>query len=382
MNRLASFFLISLLLFSSCVKNSKDGEGRETDFSKLEFTKEVPLSYADQFKIERDGDYSLITIENEGRYLLLAPGCNPKKVKNLPDDTIVIKRPIKNSYIVSTSVMDFIFKITASDSVRFSSVKEMDWKIPEAKEAMKNKEIIFAGKYSSPSYERLLSENCGLAIQNTMIYHKPQVKEKLEEIGIPVLVERSTYEKNPLGKLEWIKLYGELFGKEKEAEKFFKNEIKKIKPIISEKGEKPEKSIVFFYITTNGAVNVRKPGDYIANIIGLSGGKYALENIKPEEENALSTINMQFEEFYTEARDADIIVYNSNINSQVKSIADLKKINPLFMDFKAVKEGKVYCTKKNFFQESTALAKFISEFYKIQTEDEPNLSYLKKLENE
>ena len=47
-----------------------------------------------------------------------------------------------------------------------------------------------------------------------MIYHTPEVKERLEEFGIPVLVERSSYESHPLGRVEWIKLYGVLLGKE------------------------------------------------------------------------------------------------------------------------------------------------------------------------
>lgn len=43
----------------------------------------------------------------------------------------------------------------------------------------------FAGKYSAPDYELILSKNCDLAIESTMIYHKPEVKEKLEQFGIP-----------------------------------------------------------------------------------------------------------------------------------------------------------------------------------------------------
>ena len=36
--------------------------------------------------------------------------------------------------------------------------------------------------------------------------------DKLEELGIPVMVERSTYEDHPLGRTEWIKLFGEIIG--------------------------------------------------------------------------------------------------------------------------------------------------------------------------
>ena len=78
-----------------------------------------------------------------------------------------------------------------------SGTSAENWYLPEAKEAMENGEISYAGKYSAPDYERIVSANCGLAIENTMIYHTPEVKEQLEKFGIPVLVERSSYESDP-----------------------------------------------------------------------------------------------------------------------------------------------------------------------------------------
>ena len=92
---------------------------------------------------------------------------------------------------------------------------------------MENGEISYAGKYSAPDYERIVSANCGLAIENTMIYHTPEVKEQLEKFGIPVLVERSRYESDPLARMEWVKLYGILFDKEAEAETFFNEQVQR-----------------------------------------------------------------------------------------------------------------------------------------------------------
>lgn len=54
-----------------------------------------------------------------------------------------------------------------------------------------------------PDYELILENDCDLAIESTMIYHSPEVKEQLESFEIPVLVERSSYEEHPLGRLEW-----------------------------------------------------------------------------------------------------------------------------------------------------------------------------------
>ena len=58
------------------------------------------------------------------------------------------------------------------------------------------------------------------------------------------------------------------------------------------------------------------------------------------DDNALSTMNMQMEEFYARAKDADYIIYNSTIDGELASMSELLKKSSLLEDFKAVKEGK------------------------------------------
>ena len=125
--------------------------------------------------------------------------------ETLPDHAIVLEQPLDHIYLASTAAMDFFASLDAMDSLRLSGVKEDGWYIEAAREAMREGSLIFAGKYSQPDYELLLSEQCRLAIENTMLLHNPEVKEKLEQIGIPVIVERSSYEPEPLGRMEWVK---------------------------------------------------------------------------------------------------------------------------------------------------------------------------------
>ena len=51
------------------------------------------------------------------------------------------------------------------------------------------------------------------------------------------------------------------------------------------------KTVAFYYITTSGAVNVRKSGDYIAKAIRMAGGEYVSFD-ESGEENALSTMTI------------------------------------------------------------------------------------------
>jgi len=243
---------------------------------------------------------------------------------------------------------------------------------------MEEGDILYAGKYSAPDYELILDEGCNLAIENTMIYHNPEVKEKLEELGIPVLVERSSYESHPLGRLEWIRLYGVLFDKEEEADSFYEAELEKLEPIM--KKESCNVTVAFFSVTANGTISVRKSNDYVAQMIALSGGTYVPEQLAGEEENALSTMNIQMEDFYADAKNADILIYNSTIEGEISTLEELKQKNALFADFQAVQDGNVYCTTNNFFQKSTAIGDFMEDLNKIiRNTDTEEAGYLKKL---
>jgi len=133
------------------------------------------------------------------------------------------------------------------------------------------------------------------------------------------------------------------------------------------------KTVAFFYISSNGYVNVRKSGDYVAKMIELAGGTYVPQNLD-ENANALSTMNLQLEAFYAAARDADYLIYNSTIDGELNSLNELLEKNGLLADFKAVKEGHVWCTEKNLFQETMGLGRMILDIHEILTVEEPDSS--------
>ena len=209
-----------------------------------------------------------------------------------------------------------------------------------------------------------------------MIYHTPEVKEQLEKLGIPVFVERSSYEPHALGRMEWIKVYGTLLGCEDKAEKLFADKVDGIVDIL----QKPAagKTVSFFYITSNGAANVRKSTDYIAEMISLAGGKYIFDDLT--DDTAKSTVNMQMESFYAGARDADVMIYNATIDSELQTLDQLLEKSPLLADFKAVKTGNVWCTEKNLYQSTMELDELIRDFHTVIADGDPStLKYLHKL---
>ena len=66
-----------------------------------------------------------------------------------------------------------MYKRQGLDSVTLSGTRAEGWYLDEARAAMEAGRIAYAGKYSAPDYETILASGCGLAIENTMIYHTP-----------------------------------------------------------------------------------------------------------------------------------------------------------------------------------------------------------------
>lgn len=344
----------------------------------LKIENSMDLSYATQFSVDYyTGGYKLISVSDIGDYLLVPDGKNVPE--GLPSDITVIDGTPKHAYLAATSGMDFIVKIGRLNNLSFSGTKEDGWYIPEAKQAMQAQTLAYAGKYNAPDVEQMLAGDCDLAIESTMILHNPEVKEQLETCGIPVIVEHSSYETDPLGRLEWVKFYGALFDAEDAAEQLFASETAKTADVLNE--APTGKTVAFFYVTTNGGVNVRKSGDYVSKMIELTGGT-CITFDDSDEENALSTMTIQMETFYEQAKDADYIIYNSTIDSELTSVSELLQKNALFADFKAVKEGHVYGTGKNMFQETTGYGTMIADMHAIFTGQEIKSDYFYKLTEE
>lgn len=337
----------------------------------------LELEYAQSFAVDfAEGGYARIVIDQDTYLLVPEESSVPQ---DTPEDVVVLRQPLANIYMQATAAMDSFCQLGVLDAVTLSGTKTDGWYIPEAREAMEAGSIVYAGKYSAPDYELIVSKNCGLALESTMIYHNPEVKEQLERLGIPVLVERSSYESHPLGRMEWIKLYGVLMGKREEAEAFFNGQLERLEPVLEQ--ENTGKTVAFFYITSNGAVSVRKPGDYIAKAIDLAGGVYVFQDLGGEE-NALSTMNMQMESFYQGAKDADVLIYNSAIDANLTTIEELVAKSAPLADFKAVQNGDVWCTGKSMFQEALGVGDMILDINAILTQEDPadgDMNYLHQL---
>ena len=331
--------------------------------------------YAEGFRIYyyKEG-FRVIDVKGSASYLVVPQG---KEVPgSLPEGMVVLKKPLDRIYVAGTATMAMFNALGGLDQVGFSSLKAEDWYVEAAREAMEAGKIQFAGKYSEPDYERLVEEGCSLAVESQMILHSPKVMEQLEMMGVPVLIDCSSNEEHPLGRVEWILVYGVLLDKEEEAEAFFQEQTKVMDEL--EEPRNTEQTVAYFYINSNGQAVVRTGTDYIAKMIEIAGGRYPFSQLG---DGKKSTMVITMEEFYTTCADADYIIYNASIDNKLTSIGELTAKDEILKNMKAVKEGNVFCTDKDFYQAADIASRMISDIHLMLTDGkEEDMAFLYRVE--
>ena len=360
MKKAAVLILVVLLLTGCSVapaslgSSAPEGKG----IPGLTWESSMELEYATQFAVDYyEGGYALIEVIGDCRYLVVP---EEREVPEGLDGSIkVLQQPLDTIYLQATSAMALFDRIDGLGSIRLVGTRKDGWYVENAVKAMEEGKMLFSGSYSQPDYELMVEEGCDLAVESTMILHAPKVQEMIEQLGIPVFVEHASYEKHPLGRTEWVKVYGVMLDKEKEAEDFFKTQTDAIRQFRDL--ENTGKTVAFFYLASNGSVNVRATTDYVPKMIEIAGGNYIFTDIS-DPDTKRSSISLTMEEFYNTAVGADYLIYNATIDDPIYTIDELIAKDSLFADFKAVKSGDVWCTGKYLFQATDITGELIVDF--------------------
>ena len=145
----------------------------------------------------------------------------------LEQDMIIVKKPVDHTYAESDEILNTMKDLDLLDNVAAVGMKSKDCTVSEiadkmkAKDGEKNAEVAYAGTADKLKLKNLVKSEVNLALFTGDILPREDSKqteqfeeltEKLATLGIPVLVDRSSEEKTELGKQEWIKVYGVLYG--------------------------------------------------------------------------------------------------------------------------------------------------------------------------
>lgn len=378
--------LAAMFLVTGCGKKAETSADNTNYDGQLVFDHKMELKYAQLFSVDYyKGGYKQITITNrdedteivskESKLLLVPEGMSVPK--DISSDTIVLKTPAANLLVASTPVTSLMNASNCLGSISQVTYEKNSWYIDEVKQAFDDGKLTYVGDYKAPDYEMIVAQSPTLCIYSTMLTSAPEVAAKFKELGIPYILDQSTYEKHPLGRVEWAKLYAALCDQEEAATAMFDAQAAYVDTV--SKSAATGKKVAVFYITSKGKLYVRNAGDYVSQMIEMAGGDYVFQDLNPDK---TGTQVMEMESFYAAAKDADYIIYIWSLGGKPASFSDFTGYNSMLSEFKAVQEGNVWCTTPDFFQIADTIGSMINDINLMLKADSKTteLTYLKKLQ--
>ena len=276
------------------------------------------LSYARGFRIERAEEYTLVSVRNPWdttrtlhRYVLVPS--DRSLPKTLPEGTL-LRTPLQLLVAFSSAhcgMLDFL----QADQVLVGVCESRYVNIPQVQQRLQQGSIVDVGDATAPNIERIIDLAPEALITTPL---EGMSYGRVEKIGIPLLETTDYMELTPLGRAEWIRFYGLLFGREALADSLFaetESAYQALKAKVATVSDRPkllpEHKIGSAWYIPGGK-------SYIANLYRDAGADY------PWSDNTLSgSIPMSFEHVLERAADADVWVFKYN-RPQDMTYADLE----------------------------------------------------------
>ena len=379
---LLAVLAMSTLLFAACDKKENEQQGITVEYSQLTSTGKEENTFAELFSIEHLKDenekaYSKIEVFDKEKkldtsWLLLPEGVD--KVSGAPAGVnIMTFRDRQNIMVSSASTMALINAMDALSKVPMTTA-DTTWRIQEIKDAIDKGTVKEVGKYSKPDYEQIISigaeKHVTFAVFSTMLDSVPDVYDQLTKTcNLRIMRDQSSYESHPLGRTEWIKIYGEIFDMRDKSDAVFNGQVEILNETTSKINvpEAERKTVLIFYTTsTKDTFYVRNAADYVTELVNLGGGKQVAE-IGPGKSG---NTKMTQESIIQECSQADYVLYNwtsgaSGVKDEsLQGLIDAR-LGDWFKDFKAYKEGNVWRTSNDFYQKMDKMGEMVADIYKM-----------------
>jgi iron complex transport system substrate-binding protein len=296
---------------------------------------EFKLKYAQGFSVKKEGNVKRVTVNypyqgaTEGYTYLLVP--RGEAIPQHDEKTQIISVPVDKIVCTSTTHIPLLDYLNESD-------KLVGFPTTDYISSEKMRQRIDAGKVTElgidkgMNLELLFTLKPSVVMGYTMSKDLGQLK-KINELGIPVVLNAEYLEKHPLGRAEWIKYMALFFNKEKEADSvfnFIEDEYLKTQALAKEATTNPK---ILSGVVYGDAWFLPGGQNYAARLLKDAGGEYLWAA-----DSSSGYLELSFEAVYTKAKDADLWIGVGSFNS----LAEIKAADNRYTMFKPFINGNVY----------------------------------------
>ncbi len=331
------FNLISVLLFLLISISCK----KEVVQVDIKYQSQNKIKYAKGFDIiDKNGIKKLIikSAYQNSNDIFEYEIRNKESSKNIKKSNILIKTPITKIVVTSTTHIPMIELLNEESSI-------VGFPYSKYVSSVKTRDLIDAGNITEIGKENSLNTEVLLDLQPELVvgYSVSSADKSLTTIkksGVNVIYNGDWLEETPLGRAEWIKFFGVLFNKEKQADSIFniiETNYKQAKAIALKSIKKP--TILSGAIMSKDIWNLPAGKSFVAQFLKDANLDYLWGNSKGK-----GSLSLSFESVFDRGANADFWIAPGYFSSKKQ----LLKSNEIYAEFKAFENDRIYTpsTKK------------------------------------
>ena len=286
--------------------------------------------------VKQKGGATIVTIDNpwkEGstlhKYLLV------DKDSVVPEHTpevTVIRTPVSRSVMFTSAHTKLLEWLHAEQSV--AGVADLKYMLlPWVQEGVKTGKIADCGDAMSPLIEKII--DIGPDIIMLSPFENSGGYGRLESIGIPYVECADYMEKSALGRAEWMRFYGMLLGKEREADSLFAVVDSAYHALKAKAATAKSRPSIITEKLTGSTWYVAGGRSTVGQLIADANGSYAWAD-----DTHSGSLAMTFETVLDRAGNADLWIFNS---SPVPCQYELVSEYAGYEEMHALKTSNVWC---------------------------------------
>ena len=380
MVRTLLFILLAVLLSSCGGRQTASADGGDT----------VPFRYAQLLQLVRHDGYTVATIRHPWRQdavlhrYVLVPADAPVP-EGSPEGT-VIRTPLRRSVVFTTVHCSLLSMLHREASV--AGVADLKYiKAPYVQEGVSAGRIVDCGDGMSPVIEKIIDLHPDALLLSP--FENSGGYGQLEEIDIPIVECAEYMEPSPLGRAEWVRFYGLLYGCEHEADSLFAlvdssyhalchTVMPESRNPVTPESRNPDtapKTSVLVDKVTGSVWYVPGGRSTIGQMLSDAGARYPWAS-----DDRSGSIALPFETVLERAGDCDVWLLRYS-GQQPLTRQQLLSEHRGYNQFRSFREGRVYgCNvEQSMFYEDSPFRPdlLLSDFIKILHPDIPDLPALR-----
>ena len=369
---LISALFLAVLLSSCGGRQTASADGGDT----------VPFRYAQLLQLVRHDGYTVATIRHPWRQdavlhrYVLVPADAPVP-EGFPEGT-VIRTPLRRSVVFTTVHCSLLSMLHREASV--AGVADLKYiKAPYVQEGVSAGRIVDCGDGMSPVIEKIIDLHPDALLLSP--FENSGGYGQLEEIDIPIVECAEYMEPSPLGRAEWVRFYGLLYGCEHEADSLFAlvdSSYHALRHTVMPESRNPNtapKTSVLVDKVTGSVWYVPGGRSTIGQMLSDAGARYPWAS-----DDRSGSIALPFETVLERAGDCDVWLLRYS-GQQPLTRQQLLSEHRGYNQFRSFREGRVYgCNvEQSMFYEDSPFRPdlLLSDFIKILHPDIPDLPALR-----